>query len=85
MVTRSGVGSGCPLGWSGGPGLGAEQGCLGKCGDTSAGGQVLFEVPTPAPRGEHPVCGCHDLKLSHLCHLERHRNCFTVGWGGPGS
>ena len=60
-----------------------EQGCPGKCSDTYAGGQVLCEVPARAPRGEHPVCGCHDLKLPHLCHLERHRNCFTVGvgWG----
>ena len=81
MITRSGVGSGLSSGMVRWPRPETEQGCPGKCSDTYAGGQVLCEVPARAPRGEHPVCGCHDLKLPHLCHLERHRNCFTVGVG----
>lgn len=44
-----------PLGWSGGLGLEAEQSCLGKGYDTSAGGQFLCKAPGRPP-GEGILC-----------------------------
>lgn len=71
----------CPLGWSDGRGVGAEQGCLGKYCDLSAGGQFLHKIPaSPLPPQERLSCAwMFQPETPHLCHPGTARTCWELG------